>query len=200
MRLVFGIAVVIGLVLWLTGNLTMPTDVVNEMLPAGMQHPVGLFGLGDGERVMEVQGEIDLYEGHRLRADVLSIQDGDTLTASYPGDDDSLRIRLLGIDTPESDQPGGETSERYLSASVDEHVFIEPVEQDQYGRLLAVVRTSEQADVSVNYQLVRAGTAYRCMSDDAQLAEAETEAQKAGRGVWADPSAIRPPPWRPMHW
>lgn len=84
-----------------------------------------------------------------------------------------MQLRLVGIDTPELAQPGGQASRKYLSASIGTHVFVEAVDRDRYGRMLAVAWRSERADVSVNYQMVVAGMAYRYMSDDPDLATAE---------------------------
>ncbi len=198
MRKIFGLVSIIGIALWFMGYLIAPTDLVKELLPEDMQPQIGLLGTEDAEKTPEVDEATDLYEEWRFRVEVLSIQDGDTLTVAYPSEDDSVRIRLVGIDTPESDQPGGAVAKKYLSASIGSDVLIEPVDRDKYGRLLAVVWASEHAEVSVNYRLVRAGMAYRFMSDDPQLAEAEAEARQARLGVWEDPNAVKPSEWRQM--
>ena len=199
--MIFGIVGLIGVVLWLTGSMAVPMGkamgTLNVVLPEEMQQPTELFDGSEPQEVTVVATESP-HEDSRLKADVLSIQDGDTLMVGYPSEDDRVRIRLVGIDTPESAQPGGDAARKYLSASIGGHVFIEPVDRDQYGRVLAVVWASEQADVSVNYQLVLAGMAYTYMSDNPHLAVAEHEARLAGRGVWAGPDAVRPSEWRRM--
>ena len=62
-----------------------------------------------------------------------------------------------------------------------------------------MVWASEGSDVSVNRQLVLVGMAYVYMSDDPHLADAEEEARRAKRGVWADPDAARPSEWCRMN-
>lgn len=48
-------------------------------------------------------------------AQVLSIQDGDTITVTPDGDASTpVAIRLYGIDAPESGQPGGQESTDFL--------------------------------------------------------------------------------------
>ena len=200
MKTIFGLVGLIGVVLWVTGNLAIPTEKASEnlngLLPKQMQQPEELFYGDSPETAATVVGTEDPQGDSRVRTDVLSIQDGDTITVGYPSEDDRVRIRLVGIDTPELAQPGGNEAKTYLSGSIGSQVFIEPVDRDQYGRILAIVWATAEADASVNYQLVLAGMAYRYMSDDPHLAEAEQEAQRAERGVWADPDAIRPWDWR----
>ncbi len=124
---------------------------------------------------------------------VLSVQDGDTLTVGferYP-----LRIRLAGIDAPESDQPGGERAKRYLEECAGDDIVVNVVDQDHYGRLVAYVHSAEGRN-SCNMQLVREGLAYSYINPTTDILDAEQSAQQRGVGVWGDPDAIRPSDWR----
>jgi len=124
------------------------------------------------------------------------VVDGDTIIIDLHGERE--RVRLLGIDTPESvaenrpDQCYGAESAAYLEALLPggtEITVIRDVEaRDQYDRLLAyVVRTSDQ--LFVNLDLLQQGYAgtliyepnsyYRDLFEDA-----EDAASNAGVGLW----------------
>lgn len=77
---------------------------------------------------------------------------------------------------------------------VPAEVALEPVEQDQYGRMVAVVY---QDDENVNAWLVHQGHAwvYRQYARDPRYCEAELAARGARRGVWARPAAEQRAPW-----
>ena len=51
-----------------------------------------------------------------LTGKVVSVSDGDTLRVLV--DNQQIKIRLGGIDAPESDQPFGQASKRYLAEAV----------------------------------------------------------------------------------
>ncbi len=55
-------------------------------------------------------------QGSELTGKVVSVSDGDTLRVLV--DDQQIKIRLSGIDAPESDQPFGQASKRYLAEAV----------------------------------------------------------------------------------
>ena len=185
------------LTMWGLGLLGPSADVVNNALPHQIYHPAGLFGVGIGgsDKVMEVDDMPDMYEDHRHLAQVVSVHDGDTITVKY-GEERRLRIRLVGIDSPELKQPGGEEARTYLSHLLGYSVYIEPVGADEYGRLLAHLWSSPAAESSINYHMVAQGWAYVYMSDDVMLALAEAHAQLDALGVWKYPEAIPPYEWR----
>ena len=187
------------LTMWGFGLLGPSADMVNDRLPNQLYHPAGLFGIGIGgsDKVMEVDDMPDMYEDHRHMAEVVSIHDGDTITVKY-GEEDRLRIRLVGIDSPELEQPGGEEARNFLNHLLGYSVYIEPVGTDEYGRLLANLWSSPAAESSINYHMVAQGWAYVYMTDDLLLALAEAHAQIDALGVWKDPDAIPPYEWRQM--
>ena len=124
------------------------------------------------------------------------VVDGDTIIIDLNGERE--RVRLLGIDTPESvaenrpDQCFGEESAAYLESLLPEGTpitIIRDVEaRDQYDRLLAyVVRSSDQ--LFVNLDLLENGYAgtliYEPNSYYRELFEAaEDDAASAGLGLW----------------
>jgi endonuclease YncB( thermonuclease family) len=127
--------------------------------------------LGDDILLVEVQ--------------VIHVDDGDSLQVVMDGVDE--RVRLLGINAPERDECLGDASRDQLEALVGDAVVLglEPVERDQFGRVLAHVFAS---DVYVNREQVANGLAI-VFSDpnafQAELIEAEQLAESDRVGMWA---------------
>ena len=99
-------------------------------------------------------------------ATVARVVDGDTIIADIGGRRE--RVRLIGIDTPESvaenrpDQCYGEEASAYLTALLPEGtpitLILDEEERDQFDRLLAyVVRASDE--LFVNLDLIEQGYA-----------------------------------------
>lgn len=126
---------------------------------------------------------------------VIKVVDGDTLDvrlASGP-----IRVRLQGIDAPERDQRGGREAARFLVSRLQgREVWLEPVSQDRYDRLVAIVH---RGDENLNQELVREGHAWayrRYMRrNERALCALEQEAREAGRGLWQGRSAPAHAPW-----
>ncbi len=138
--------------------------------------------------------DLSEIEEEVLEWPVVSVQDGDTLTIEAEGGL-HVRLRLAGIDAPESAQDGVKAAQNYLKACADDDVAILVVDQDQYGRLVSFVYSHSDAEESCNLQLVREGLAYAYMTQDPSLLEAEAKAREGGYGVWSDEDAIRPSDW-----
>ena len=129
--------------------------------------------------------------GRRVRAEVTSVADGDTLDVRLLPARPPLRVRLHGVDAPEAGEPfnrRARTFTRVLLLAKEVDLFGRDV--DVYGRLVA--RISIAGD-DASAALLRAGLAchYRRYSDDPVLERAEREARAAGRGFWAA-GAARP--------
>jgi micrococcal nuclease len=122
--------------------------------------------------------------------------DGDSLVvqlASGP-----VEVRLHAADAPEYDQPGGREAQRALAAHLrrGRSVTLEPVSQDHYERMVAVVRLGDE---NVDAWLIRRGHAwaYRRYTSDRRYCEWEEEARAAGLGVWAGGKPLVAPwDWR----
>ena len=132
---------------------------------------------------------------------VLKVVDGDTIDVR----DDvrgRLRIRVLGIDTPETKKPGytvgcfGPEATAFAKANLlGQQVAVQPDptqdRTDRYGRTLAYLVRPDGWDYSV--EVVRAGFALAYVYDGnpveryPAIAAAELEAQSAGRGLWGAP-------------
>jgi len=116
----------------------------------------------------------------------VSVVDGDTLEMH------GNRIRLHGIDAPESGQSctdeenktyrcGQLSANRMASYVSGKAVYCEILDKDRYGRLIAACSVN---DVDVNQLLVSEGwaLAYRQYSRD--YVSAEENAKKLGLGIW----------------
>src|SRR6201991_4472598 len=134
-------------------------------------------------------------------ATVLKIVDGDTVDIR----DDvrgRLRVRLLGIDTPETKKPGytvgcwgPEATEFAKSTMLDQRVALVPDptqdRTDRYGRTLAYLVRADGWDYSV--ESVRAGVARSYVYDNtpvrrhARMEAGEAGARAALRGLWGPP-------------
>lgn len=117
--------------------------------------------------------------------------DGDTVEIKYNDGRKSDRIRLVGIDAPESSQAFGLESKNALQNCVDNgNVNIRWQEQDRYGRLLGVVMSG---NTDCNYMQVQKGAAWHYKQyskgqpkGSAQTyAMAENDARSANMGLWA---------------
>jgi len=126
------------------------------------------------------------------------VHDGDTVTcideANRP-----QKIRLVGIDSPELNQPFGREATAALREKLGGgRVRVEGHARDQHGRLLGTLWVDER---NINRELVSDGWAwvFSGYSPDADLLDAETAARTAHRGLWSDPRARPPSEWRRDH-
>ncbi len=116
------------------------------------------------------------------------IADGDTITCTQ-----GIRIRLVGIDTPELDQaPFGERSRVELEAMLlpGETVQLEYAQQriDDFGRTLAYLW---DGNTMINEAMVRRGWAVVFIIPpnvryERRLRDAQSEAERLGAGHWAN--------------
>ena len=132
---------------------------------------------------------------------VLKVVDGDTVDIR----DDvrgRLRVRLLGIDTPETKKPGytvgcwGPEATEFAKATLTGQrvaLVIDPAQglYDRYGRTLAYLDKVDGWDYSI--EAARAGAAHSYIYGDhpaaryPEIAAAEQEARDAQRGLWGPP-------------
>lgn len=130
-------------------------------------------------------------------ATVVSIVDGDTVVIDLGGTDE--RVRLIGIDTPETVHPtrpvecyGAESTDRITELIPPGSVvrLERDVEwRDHYGRLLLYLFRADD-DLFVNEALVAEGYAATWHIDPngahrSTLAAAEQAARGEGRGLWS---------------
>jgi micrococcal nuclease len=125
------------------------------------------------------------------------VVDGDTIQVHIEGRDE--RVRLVGIDTPESVRPGAPVECYALAASARTKALLpagtkvrlvrDVEERDQYGRLLAYVYRADD-DLFVNLALTREGYAEPLtvppnVAHAAEFVAAARDARARGRGLWA---------------
>ncbi len=111
-----------------------------------------------GVLLMAMAGVVAAQSG--LQGTVVVVTDGDTVTVDLgpSSPDRRLKVRLYGVDAPESKQAGGAAARAALASRVlRRQVFIEPQEQDRYGRLVGVVFLGEE---NINRWMVAQGHAW----------------------------------------
>ena len=145
---------------------------------------------------------------------VVRIADGDTLTRPPLGQRASRplggaitgttgvppvaqhKIRLYGIDAPESHQAFGQKSKHHLSSLVfGKDVRVAYKSRDKYGRILGIVYVDGR---DVNLAMLQAGYAwhYKRFDSSPAYAAAETEARAARLGLLSDHNPIPPEQYR----
>ncbi len=142
------------------------------------------------------------FIGGALAADsqltAIKVQDGDTLRI---GD---TRIRLFGIDAPESKQScerdglpwlcGQEAGKFLRSLVAGQKIACVEKDRDRYGRTVATCALPDGRNLGA--EMVRAGMALAYRQYGGKLYDApEAEAKAEQRGLWAG-SFIRPWEWR----
>jgi micrococcal nuclease len=127
------------------------------------------------------------------------VVDGDTLKLA-----EGHRVRLIGVDTPESVKPdtpvqpwGPEASDftkRFLAAGKVRLEF-DREKHDDYGRLLAyayAINPATGREEMLNEELLRAGLGHALLrhpyseSMKRRFREAQQEARETRRGIWSD--------------
>jgi len=129
---------------------------------------------------------------------VVGVIDGDTIMV-LDEQQRQHKVGLFGIDAPESNQDYGSRAKQSLSDLVFGRVVtVTSVAKDMYGRLLSDVTLDGK---NINLEQVRRGFAwfYRFYAkelrteDVTAYRQAEEQARKEKRGLWADSSPT--PPW-----
>ena len=129
---------------------------------------------------------------------VIDVADGDTITILTQSDG-KIKIRLAGIDCPESTQAHGEKAKQYLSSLVNgKRVRIEPETVDKYGRTVGMVLVN---GANINEQIVSNGHGWvfrkYCTADYCKdWLKLEEKARKARVGLWKDANPQPPWDWR----
>ena len=130
-----------------------------------------------------------------LTGKVVSVSDGDTLTV-LDAAKTKHKIRLHGIDAPESKQPFGTAAKKALADLVfGKEVHVEVVDRDRYGREVGKVHVGGRY---VNAEMVRQGLAWRYFQFDKEndFGGLEDDARKQRQGLWADAHPVAPWEWR----
>jgi endonuclease YncB( thermonuclease family) len=132
---------------------------------------------------------------------VVGVSDGDTITV-LDGTKTQHKIRLAGIDAPESKQAFGQASKKHLSDLVfGKEVTLDCGKSDKYRREVCVVLVDGQ---DANLAQAKAGMAWwyrKYQKEQTPRQRTEYEAAertaKAGRvGLWGDANSVPPWEWR----
>lgn len=136
-----------------------------------------------------------------LRGRVVGVSDGDTITV-LDAQRQQHKIRLAGIDAPESKQALGQASKKHLSDLLfNRDVALDCGKTDRYKREVCVVLVDGQ---DANLAQVKAGMAwwYRKYQNEQTAAQrasyeaAEVAARVRRVGLWQDAGAVPPWEWR----
>ncbi|MCE5340237.1 MAG: thermonuclease family protein [Planctomycetaceae bacterium] len=152
--------------------------------------------------------EWDKY--HKKTFIVTKAVDGDTIDINIPdGRYEHTRIRLLGVDTPETKKPdtpvmyfGPEasafTKEKTLGRKVTVIMDARSNPRDKYGRLLAHIQLDDGG--ILNEELISNGFAYAdprfSQSFNKEYAQLEKQAMKSKAGLWKKVTPDQMPKWR----
>jgi micrococcal nuclease len=147
---------------------------------------------------------------HDRSFEVVHVVDGDTFDIAAPdGAKDVTRIRLWGVDTPETAR-GGEPAMHFADeakafaartlAGRRVHVVLAPGRtRGKYGRLLAYVFL-ERGGRMFNELLLEGGYAYADVRFphpyDERFRQIERRAERSGVGLWAGVTPDKMPAWK----
>jgi len=169
-------------------------DLTPTELPSDTENTLGVFTTKAPliTSVAETDdGEIESKDGHQ----VIKVVDGDTMDVDIDGKIE--RLRLIGIDTPETVDPrkevqcfGKEASNKAKELLEGKFVTLESDEtqstRDKYKRLLVYVFVD---GVNFNKFMIEEGYAYEYTYDSAykyqsEFKEAQVNAQSLNKGLW----------------
>ena len=133
---------------------------------------------------------------------VIKVSDGDTITV-LDSNNQKHKVRLQGIDAPETQQAFGEISRQSLASLVnDKEVIVLWDKKDKYARILGKIIVDGR---DANYEQLKKGLAWyykqykKDLSDEdkERYSEAEAWARNYSEGLWSDLKSI--PPWEFRH-
>lgn len=155
----------------------------------------GTQGAGPYPRTQTAQAPpaTSSVRGVSLQAKVVGITDGDTLVA-LDANNTQAKIRLNGIDAPESTQAFGSRAKQFASdLCFGQQVTLNLVDEDRYGRFVADVILSDGRNL--NHELVSAGMAWwyeEYAKGNTTLQKLQEDAKSKKVGLWSEPNPIAP--------
>jgi len=129
----------------------------------------------------------------KINGTITKITDGDTLIVR--ADKQNLKIRLYGIDAPESKQAYGKQAKIFLEKACPIHskASIIVKDKDKYNRIVGIVFCQS---IDVNESLVRNGLAWSYDEFSFAYKHFEFIANIKKRGLWQDKNRLRPSEFR----
>lgn len=191
----------------LTSCLVLPVagDVFIWTDSDGIRHFSNISPPGTGENPIILDKEIETRISSGRRFKVVKVYDGDSLLVEGMGL--TLKIRMVGIDAPETGgprkpgQPYSRKAHQYLNRQIeDRSVSLKTYGLGGYNRILAEVFIN---DTNLNLQMVKAGLAEVYQGslpktfDAAPYLAAQDQARQRRIGMWAQDSRYKSPrQWR----
>lgn len=135
-------------------------------------------------------------------AKIIRAVDGDTLQVASLLDGQVSRVRLYGVDSPETQQGFGAEAKESARAFEGVEVELAAYDTDKYGRTVAVLELSDGS--TIQEHLLSAGAAwvytpyckkFMCL----QWQGLEYQARMSGVGLWKDADPTPPWKWRKAH-
>jgi micrococcal nuclease len=128
------------------------------------------------------------------------VMDGDTVLLVREGQHEPVKLRIDGIDAPETCQPGGvEARDAMIRLALRKSVQVLDHGRDSYGRQIGRLSMD---NVDLGAEMVRSGMAwaYRFRTGKGPYAGLQRQAQKQKIGLFAAPeTAMSPPLFRKFH-
>lgn len=131
------------------------------------------------------RGDLNRLVGQSISGTVIAVADGDTVRIRLDGTRQIIRVRLEGIDAPETGEPfSGQARNATRVLMFNKKVQVKGTDVDDYNRLVARV-TVDGKDSSL--EMLQAGLAchFTRFENDTALAKAQLDARTSGRGFWA---------------
>ena len=154
---------------------------------------------------------LSTYTFADFNAQVVRIIDGDTIDV-LDSNGKKLRIRLLGIDTPEQKQQFGYESTLYLKKIINRMPITiistpdknKPYTLDYYKRILGKIILNGN---DINLEMIKKGMAWHFkkykknqpIDDRHSYNKAENEARRGKIGLWFDENPLPPLKWRKLN-
>jgi micrococcal nuclease len=122
---------------------------------------------------------------------VTSVIDGNTVEV-MGADNETYKIMLLGIDSPELEQQYGDVAKQYLEKLVmDKEVRVQVTGKNRYGVRQAIVTVGE---IDPRTELLKEGLAWTSeINPISDLEGIKEKAKQKGKGLWKEEDPT--PPW-----
>jgi endonuclease YncB( thermonuclease family) len=149
----------------------------------------------NNSKLKEMPADRLAKNGKIISGKVIGISDGDTFKLLVEGNQ-TIRIRLYGVDAPEKSQDYSTQAKQKLSDLIfSKRVDVKQINIDRFKRIIGVVYVE---DKNVNEELLRSGYVwhYTQYSKNEQWAKLQREAQKKRIGLWSKANPTPPWQWR----
>jgi len=127
-----------------------------------------------------------------LSGKVTAVIDGNTIEM-IADDNESYKIMLYGIDSPELGQEFGDKAHKFLQKMIlDKKVHVKIQGKDRWGTRLGIILIEGKIDP--RFELLQAGLAWTAERNPVEELEALKEkAREKGKGLWKEQDPT--PPW-----